>query len=370
MKIYYSSCLFFFFLLGGPCLAKTVTVNCDNQKIADFGSVHEALQHLSPAGGVIHIGLGQCTEPLLNIGSNITIVGERAGTVIRSQGVYAVKIWKKENVTIKNLKIIPDVGNVLGIESRATDSLTIENVEIEGTGGVGNGVSIFGGMRITIKNNNIIDANGHGISISDLGANRATNVKIVGNTVRNASMSCINVSHSVRVRVVNNYVENCGSPDFRYGGVRVSNGSEHVIISGNNINNAYRGIFVSGIFNENDQKYTKSINVFGNTIQSATGEGMFIENIENVNIFGNSIEHPVGDAPGILLTARIKGVTITNNNINFHRGWGVAIKPYLVSRAIIQSNYFECNQLGSVLEPRVGSITNKDNLIVGEECRW
>lgn len=183
--------------------------------------------------------------------------------------------------------------------------------------------------------NNVIRGSGnHSISVagdpSDVD-NCTNNAVISGNQIFNPTTAGINFSKSRRGVISGNIVEHDGTGgahDQGHGGVRITNGSTDISITGNYVTGMSRGLFIK------DSTYCSAT---GNVLENSQLQGIFVQtdvSVADYNVIsGNVVKSPgmankPGSTDGIFLAnadwCTVTGNTITSLNGNMENGINIS----------------------------------------------
>jgi parallel beta-helix repeat protein len=346
----------------------------------EYNSIQEAVDALPPDGGTVIIPAGnyQITEPILVKNSDVSLIGEGAGSILINEsqegkntielmGTEENPIWRVK-VSDMHLKGNEKCGNA--IYARRVNEISLSDMWIDYHGKSGifldycyenprlfdnniaynkeNGVLLDGCHDIVVSANEMEE---NGIGIFGKGLFNAT---VTGNNIDDHIQNCIYFINTLGSIITANMLENCLGKSvildekcngivvtgntFRMPGVLSVAGTKGVTITGN--------AFDCSESTALEVKECELITVSGN-IFSGSGEdvnsiyGMVMRHVHDVTITGNTMVKPIEG--GICITGEGNGyVNITGNTIKSpsytNPGLYSGILVHNTSHSIISNN--------------------------------
>ncbi|MCK4365280.1 MAG: right-handed parallel beta-helix repeat-containing protein [Thermoplasmatales archaeon] len=240
------------------------------------------------SGDTIFVYNGLYNENLV-IDKSLTLIGENRNDTIVSNVIEdnGCTVWVTEdNVNIIEFGITNSSCSRQGLRVRESDNFSITSCNIFGN---------YGGVLISHSNNiNIEDCSifqnigGAGINFWDVHHSNILNCKLYENpdgiyfdtSTNNKIISCNSFNNTVGLYLDfssnNNLIENCDTSDNQWWGIRISRSSNNTIKNINVFNNLDCGILVTPSSDNNK--------IFGNTISSNNGYGIWLGDSSNYNI--------------------------------------------------------------------------------------
>lgn len=290
----------------------TIIVSLDGT--GDFDDIQEAINALPNSGGEIFMKEGTYhLKSSIILKENISLIGiGRGAIIIPDTGSYTnnsiITATSKDNLMLKNFKILVGGGPSLSIHLITCSNFIIENIietgagEMRITGGAnnlinkcdyGNGLELRGTINDLFITNNIL-------GLIDGGATALDNLNIMNNVI-NDSFILSNTTNSQ--------------------------------INGNSINNDFE-IFSSS-----------NITASNNSISRADGLGIFLSSTNNSSVTGNAITGAGID--GIRLSNSDNNVISSNSCFN-NNTYGINILNNTCDKNIIIGNVCLSNGTGAI----------------------
>lgn len=235
--------------------------------------------------------------------SGLTLFGDGPSTVIKQMdGSANLHNILADNITdfvVCDLTVDGNKDNVVdgtGFHAFGAERFTVTNVWSRNTGNASFAFDAdpdtFAPTRYgRIYGNLSTDSGYHGIALSGEAGeaeSSPTGMTVVGNFIYWPARSGINVAQSRGIAVTGNSVmgEPAVETDADYAGVRVTNGSHRVAVSGNAISNMGRGVTIGSGDNPNGP--IRFCSITGNTVENCRRSGIYVQSPYN-SVVGNIV---------------------------------------------------------------------------------